>query len=335
MTKNAKMGKLFPLFAALSAVVIIAGIVLFALMGFNTSADRVKYKTVEVRYDVQVDINELTEGLETSCEEAFDANGLTFEKKTVPEVDGTYLGETTDMLLSYTFSASASDEAIEAARAAIAAEIAANYSAYNVHVAAHTVTNVPLEGAAWRAAVAVAVGVVVVLIYAGVRFGVAAGLTGLAVCVHDVLFTLAFFAVTRIPVFSTGAILFGAVSAVVSLVLWLIRCMRMREDFKDEEFKKLSAEEAVQRSAANSFKLVLGTAIAFAAVFIIVGAVAASGVRLMVLPMVVCAAVSAYSTLLLAPAVYAKLKKPFDKLKANHKPRYVGKKKGDKANNEA
>lgn len=331
MTKKIRTVKLLPVWIAVSAVVIIAGIILFALMGFNNSADRPTAKTFEVTYGVSVDLNEEEKAaLEKTCEDAFKANGLTFEKKTYPELDGSYLSETSNMLLQYTFAGNTDLTALNAAKTAVDGKIAADFAGKNVSASVHTLENVAFGEASWRAAVAIAVGVVVALVYVGIRFGVAAALTGLVACVHDVLFTLAFFAITRIPVYTAGAILFGAVAAVVSLVLWLIRCMKMREDFKDEAFKGLSAEEAVEKSAQNSFKAVVATAGALAAVFVVIGAVAASGVRLMVLPMIIPVAVATYTSLLLAPALHAHVKKPFDRFKVNRKPRYIGKKKGEK-----
>ena len=53
-----KRCKLLPVWLAVSAVILIAGIVLFALLGFNTSLDRPAYKTVDVSYNVVVELSE-------------------------------------------------------------------------------------------------------------------------------------------------------------------------------------------------------------------------------------------------------------------------------------
>ncbi|MGN1077683.1 MAG: hypothetical protein ACI4ST_04135, partial [Candidatus Gallimonas sp.] len=75
MTKKIRTVKLLPVWIAVSAVVIIAGIILFALMGFNNSADRPTAKTFEVTYGVSVDLNEEQKAeLEKTCEDAFKAN---------------------------------------------------------------------------------------------------------------------------------------------------------------------------------------------------------------------------------------------------------------------
>ena len=88
----------------------------------------------------------------------------------------------------------------------------------------------------------------------------------------------------------------------------------------------LDAEEAVEEACRNSYKTVLCFAVPLAVALIVLGAVATAGVRMFMLPALVPLAVSVYSSLLLAPAVYAPLKAKFDRFKTRHK-RYFGKKK--------
>ncbi len=329
MTKH--MNKLLALWVAISAVVIVAGIVLFALMGFNNQADSPTYKTITVNYGVRVEISDREEELQTLCENVFQEEGLSYtEKKVEAELDGTYLSETGNLLLTYTFQSGVSADTLEETVVSIEAKIAADFANMGIRVSAHTLENQPFSEYAWRAAVAIAVGVVVALIYVGIRFGVGAALTGLTVCVHDVLFTLALFAITRIPVYASAPALIGGVAAFISLVLWLIQCMKLRENGKEEAFKALPAEEAVPASLQTAWKTVVSVAGAFAAVILILGAVSASGVMLTVLPMLLAAAVPVYSSLLLAPALHVHVKAAFDRIKAKRKPRYVGKKKGEK-----
>ena len=71
-----KRSGLFPVWIALSAVIIIAGIVLFALFGFNTAMDRTESKTVDVSYNVVVELSEENKQfLQDTSEAAFSANG--------------------------------------------------------------------------------------------------------------------------------------------------------------------------------------------------------------------------------------------------------------------
>ncbi len=49
MNKRLKTLKLLPVYCAISAVIIIAGIILYALLGFNYGLEKPAYKTFEVR----------------------------------------------------------------------------------------------------------------------------------------------------------------------------------------------------------------------------------------------------------------------------------------------
>jgi len=329
MNKRQKTLKFLPVYCAVSAVIIIAGIILFALLGFNYGAEKPEYKSFEVQYNVVAGVEKYEDQIEKTCEDAFAANGISFDgKKLKEELGGNYSSETGNKLLVYTFAAKTADSALQAAMESVKTELAGKFASCEGTVAVHTVTNSRFTEALWRAAVAVAVGSVVGLIYIGIRFGVGAALSGLVSCTNSVFFTLAFFAVTRIPLFASAPLLYAAVAAFVSLLLWLLHLMKMRENFKDPSFASFSAEEAVAASVQSSDKLVFGTTGAIGLIVLIFGLIASAGVRALVLPVLVPVAVGLYSSTLLAPALHVHVKKAFDRWKANRKRnKYVGKKK--------
>lgn len=331
MSKRVRPVKLLPVWIAVSAVVIIAGIILFALLGFNYAAEQPASKTFELKYNVVAVIEEKEDDLQKACEDAFAANGISYSGKTVTnKVDGSYLSETGDVLLQYTFKGDVSSEKLEAAKTAVAEKLAADFANVQTNVDFHVLENESFHEASWRAAVAIAVGAVVVLIYIGIRFGVGCALTGLVACVHDVFFTLALLAIARIPLYAISPLLYAAIAAVVSLLLWMLQSAKMRENFKDPAYTALSAEEAVEESGKTALKPVLAVACTIAAVFVIFGAVAAAGVRTLVLPALIPVAAALYSSLLLAPALHVPVKSAFDRRKASRKQRYTGKKKAEK-----
>ena len=145
--------------------------------------------------------------------------------------------------------------------------------------------------------------------------------------VNSVFFTLGFFAITRIPVFALAPLLYAAVAAISFMLLWLLHCMKMRDNFKNPEFARFDAGEAVAASLKTSDKFVCFTAGALGIAVALVGLVAAASVRLLVLPAIVAVAVSLYSASLLAPSVHVYCKRAFDKIKRNKSPKYSGKKK--------
>lgn len=329
MNKRFGIAKLLPLWLALSAVVIIVGIVLYALFGFNYAASETK--TFEVTYNAVVSINEKEEELQQICEDAFSANGLKYSDKTVyDELSTSYFSETGENVLVYTFSGSVSDEALSTVENAVKAKLGENELYRDVSVSAHMQTRESFYESAWRGAIGIAVGAIVALIYVGIRFGIGSALTGLVACVHDSVLTLALLAIARIPVYAYTPLLFAAIAAFLSLLLWIVQCTKMRESFKDPAYGALSAEEAVQESYKASWKTGLAVSGTLAAVVAVIGLVAASGVRLFMLPALIPVLVGTYSSLVVAPALFVPIKARFDRMKLKRK-RYAGKQKADKA----
>lgn len=341
MTKRLKSLKIWPLFVAVSAVVILAGIILYALLGFNTSAEKPEYKTFEVQYNVVAVLNNKEEEIEKACEDAFAANNLSYENKELfNEVAGSLNLETGGKRLVYEFAGNTSDEALAAAKAAAEENFVFKNAAGETLAVEYTATLNTVKGetfteAGWRAAVAIATGAVVVLVYIGIRFGIASSLSGLVGMVNSVFFTLGFFAITRIPVFAVAPLLYAAIAAISFALLWLLHCMKMRENFKTPEFSKFAADEAVAESLNASDKYVYFTAGALGLAVLAVGAVATAGVRLLALPALVAVAAGLYSASLLAPSVHVYCKGAFDKLKKNKVRKYGGKKKSKGETEEA
>ena len=332
MNKSEKCLKLLPVWLAVSAVVIIAGIILWALLGFNYAAEKPTQKTFEVSYDVVVELGKEGETdpakLDELCMKAF------ADAKISPETsytdDSRY---TVGYMLRYTFSADTSDEALAAAKTAVEKAIGTTFPAHaDLAVSYHTLENQPLTTADWRGAVALAVGAVVAFIYVCVRFGPAAAITGCVNCVHDTLFALSVLAIARIPVSAASPLVIAGIAAFASILFWLVFCATLRGEGKNPANAAVSAFDAVtgaHRSAVKPISIIAGGA---ALVLLLVGLVAAPGVRLFTLPALLSVAAAAYSSLLLGPALHVHVKRPFDKLFSKQK-RYVGKKKAEDAQN--
>ena len=332
MNKSEKCVKLLPVWLAVSAVVILAGIILWALLGFNYAAEKPTYKTFEVSYDVVVDLGAEGETdpakLDELCLKAFK------DAKITP--DASYTDDsryTLNYMLRYTFSADTSDEALAAAKTAVEAAIKTTFPAHaDLAVSYHTFEQEKLTTADWRGAVAIAVGAVVALIYVCIRFGPAAAITGCVNCVHDALFALSILAIARIPVSAASPLVIAGIAAAASLICWLVFCALSRGEGKkntNAAVNALEATTAAHKSAVKPISIIAGGA---ALVLLLVGLVAAPGVRLFTLPALLSVAAAAYSSLLLGPALYVHVRRPFDKLFAKQK-RYVGKKKAENAEN--
>lgn len=318
-------GKGLALYAVLSAVVIIAGLILAFLLGFNYAS--AKERRVEVSYDAVVAIADKEGELRELCDKAFDENGVGYSSsQTGIELDSQSLGETGVKTIVYKFSAGESENALKNAADVIRQRAKSAYPDAEVTVAVHFGTSETFSDALWRGAIALAVAAIVAVVYVGIRYGFACAFAGLATALNGALFTVGLFAIVRIPVYAYSPLVFAGLGATLAIMFFLVQCFALKADSKDPSFETLSAKEAVQRSFAGSCKRVLLIALSVAIAFVVLGAVAAAGTRLFFLSALIPLAVGLYSSLLLAPAVLVPLKARFDKLKSTRK-RYAGKQK--------
>ena len=337
---------LLSVWAAVSAVLILAGIVLMAVLGFNTSLDRPEGKIFDVHYNVVVDLSEESRSsLETYCEDAFADAGIAYtdvvtlegQSDHVSPDKGAFTATGNDFVLRYTFAADVSDEALAAAKTAVEASIAGDEAFLlpaETYVSYDTFTLQAMNESMWRGAVAVAVAAIVALIYVAVRFGIGSALTGLVACVNDAFLTLAVFAIARIPVYAFAPMLYAAVAAVLSAIFWLIRCMKLRDDAKEPSAGTFSAEESVANAVRATDKIVWAVAgILLALLAVCALCTVMTGAAAVFAGALVPVAAALYSSMLLAPALHVKVKARFDAMKRRHA-RYEGKKKSVKANQE-
>lgn len=336
-----KRFKLLPVWAAVSAVIIIAGVLLMGLLGFNTASDRSRTAVLEVQYNVVVKNSDAAvKELEGVCEDALAEQGIgVLGKQTSDGVNDSQEWTT----LRYTVSAEdaeklgtvmekvASSDTQTKLSAAIAEETDGDSAVISelieFYPAVHTEELVSEYDWLWRGAAAV--GIVAALIYVGIRFGVGAAVTGLTVAVHDALFALSLLAIVRIPVFAAAPALYALIAAAISLALWIVHCCRIREITKVSE-QKLGAEETVALAYRGVFKTVVISVCLVACAIVlcsVAGFIAAPSLAAAFAPMIVCALSAGYSSLLLGPALHVHVKGAFDKLKKQDKPRYVGKQK--------
>lgn len=332
MTKM-KDSKLFAFLAAVSAVILVAGVILYALLGFNTLPDVPASKTVELNYNALVEIRDKEQALGKLCEDAFKANGLSYtEKESSKLLDSSTLNEGDDSKLVYTFT-SGDAEKFEAAVSAIRTSVAADadFADAAVFVSWHTQEARRLYESSWRGAIALAVGAVVALAYVAIRYGLSCGVAGLVCCAHDALLVPAFFALTRIPVYASAPLLYAAAAAFVSVVLWLAVSAKIKANGKAAE--AYSGEECILRASRESGKTLLIVAIAFAVCILVLGAVAVGGTALFILPMLLSVACPLYSATVIGPRVALPIRSALDKRRNEKRNRgaYVGKKKADEA----
>ncbi len=325
------MNKL-PIWLAVSALLLIVGVILYALLGFNHAVEKPQQKNFDVRYGVVAELNEQEDDIQEVCDTAFKAVGISYDSYvTVQEVDGNPASATGDKVLRFVFSASVEDAKLDAAKTLVENALsAATFDGIMPFVSFHTLENKTFGDMAWRGAIALAVGAICALVYVGFRFGWASALTGLTLSLHDALVTAAIFAITRIPVFNFGPLLFASIAMVFSVILWLVRAIKLREINKAEETANLSAKEAVALSCKECKWWNVVLLVALSAVLVVFAVIATAGMRVYLFPALFAVAVVAYSAFLLGPAINVPVKAFFDKFNRSKKPRYFGKKKAEK-----
>ncbi len=309
-----------------SLVLIIAGAVVFGLLGFSKDSTVRDKISVEVNGYISLLSEESRGEFLDFCEDTLEADGysvleVNYNSETSGFNDSVefVIAADTDTYTDQQLSALAetlqtsinglSDDQIENIESVVQFAPSVTYTVTQNNVFATY---------AWRAAVAGASVLVIAFIYAAIRFRPGMGLTVLVSGVHDVLLTLALIALLRIPVGVT-LIAVAAFSLLVSVGLNLAVCGGMRKNFRLDEWKDIPSREAVTRSVKESRRIVFGAAVALAAFVIligVVGAVLGTDLAFAMIGGLLAVIVSVYSALLLGPSVFAGIKARTDKRRA-------------------
>ncbi len=330
--------KLTLLFAVLSAVIIIVGVILYAVLGFNTSLDENQKCTVEVKYDVVVEVNEKEDELIRQCDTMLSRFG-TVKREMHKAIVTSSLSETTDSFLVYTLPAGTDlfelNSLVGALRGSLAEDAA--FEGAKIELSVHQLTSERFTEPAWRGAIAIAVGVIVALAYLAIRYGIDMGVGGLVCVAHDALFTLALLAICRIPVFSFMPVVCAAFAALVSVALWTYYCIRTKRALKAADNATLPRDLVYRKSLKEGTRPLASLALPLGFLVLIAFAVAvgaaivthAAAFLFTILAFVLAAAVPFYSVFLLGVEVCVPIRRDMEKRKANKKVRYIGKKKAE------
>lgn len=328
MSKLIKTVGKFKLWAILGALVIVAGILVGAVFGFNADPTLSDVKTVNVIFE-SYDNDERTDAVRNICESELGKAGLKDTYTFKGEVSG--LGNE----FVYVFSEATDSAKLETAKAAIQSSLSAaadedghilKGAFFYVSLHEEKVETVLASGYLWRGILAAAVILVIEFVYISVRYKLNMGTTAAATSLLSVLLTLAIIALTRIPV--TASVIYVAAFAMLySALLCMLIFNRMRENFKTDEYKGMPADQAIASSVPA--KVVLSFACVSAVALVLVGVIAVASVRWFALAALAALVSGTYASLLFMPAMYLPLKKISDK-KAAERARYDYKKGGSK-----
>lgn len=313
---------------AIALALVIAGAFIVGFIGFNADSTQKDFTSVEISDFAYSSHDETVQNeLYNLCKSEI-GNKYKITDYTLLE------GQTGGAVLQFVVSGTPDAAFCASLKSAIVAKNIEGVSSELVTVSFHTLENAPYYNYIWRTAVAAAVVAVILFAYVAVRFRLGMGVATLIAAVHDVLVMLALTSIFRIPsgVALAGVAVFGLLlSAVVNMLVF----GRMRRDFRTEEFKDKSVKEAVAQSLSGSKGLVLGISVVLAAVVVVlgvIGAVIATDLTFLAIAALISVLASAYSSLLLAPSLYALIKEKSDAVCAEKaKYNYSSDKKNDKS----
>ena len=318
---NLKLTSKMRLFAIISSVLIVAGMILGTVFHFtsgkffNYSGEYSSYKSVAVSY-VYTEFGD-NEKVEEICEKAFADAGI----KSYAETSGnTGVGNE----ITYKFAYSTDDNTLAEAVNAINAKIKEITSTFN---------DIPQSRAVYQtedgtlggekvlsmAAVALAVIIAVQAIYTVIRFKLSAMCTAFVAQLHNFALYAAVLALCRVPLTST-AMVFAVLLALATAVCVTFTFERIKRNLNDGDYAKLSAEEIIDLSAAQTFKsnvafcVFLVIVSLLMAVSTVVSALSIVAILSPVLCALVAFVVSCYGSVLFVPSMNACIRKMCGKI---------------------
>ena len=292
MSKLTKTVGKWKLWTVVSAIIVAAGIIVAAIFGFNADYTASDVKTMTVKLDSYVSVSDVkTEKVKDICESALEKAGLKDAYTMDGETSGG--GELAGAILYVTANS-------ERAAATLAA------------------------GYLWRAALAGAVVLLAEFIYIAVRYKLNMGAAAAISSLTGTLLTVALVALVRLPVTASLAYA-GAFALLYTTVTSMLALNKMRENFKTDEYKEKSADEAIVSSLP--VKTILAFAAVSAVALVLMGAIAVASVRWFAIASLIGVLAGTFASLIFMPAIYLPLKKLSDK-RAAERARYDYKKSG-------
>ena len=315
--------KLALILSVVLAAILAAGIVLCALLGFNSSIKDTKNVYVDAEYYTYYESGDTVKGI---CNEAFGLAGL--------EVEDEQIGEkgVAGYDIVYVFDKDTSMELLREVKAYIDWKLEeAGFVDKMITVTTQEVNVVgtTAQNYVGRGLVALLIFAVASVLYVWLRYKMFAALYMLGSNLLTMGLTTAVIALTRIPVTPSVAAAIAA-SVLFSAVTVLMFFNRLRAAQKEESAADKSAEEIISSSIAWKETTVFTVLMTVALLIMI--CVGKSAIAWFSLSAMIGVHLAAFISLVYLPATFVPAKKLADKLAAKKSSGYKGAKKGDKAN---
>ncbi len=296
---------------------------------FNWGGEYGSYQKIEVTYRFDMDEDEV----EAICEDAFEANGVSYYTKTYSN------NGASEYYIEYRFLSSVDGDALAAAADAIV-EAAEGYDWYDWSIFSASSSEVETVIGGGRdlmyVGIALAAAVVFQFLYFLIRYKLTMAIAAFVADLHNLVIFLALLAITRVQVTFT-VIALGVFVVLLTMIACGIIFDKMRKNFRTDEYKAMSSFEQSDAAAAESFRLVtiingcIAAAFAVILVFTAIGALSVYGLFMPCICGIIAALVCEYGCMFFVPSIYSRLKQRSDDYAVKKASRYVGAKKSANA----
>lgn len=292
-------------FAILSLAIIGVGLIVWIAAGFNLGLDFTGGTIVKIQIGAELDEDGAYEEYASEITAVFEANGIK-----VSQMQQEDSGE--DAAISVRFQdidGYSADQMSDLIQNEITAQLTAalNPDGSNADFQVQESQRIGATASSdllSSALLAIIISALLILIYIAIRFELLSGLATLVTIVHDVLIVCAFVAICRIEVNS------GFIAALITVIGYSINNTiiifdRVRENMNDTTLAKkgnnyivnLSVKQTLVRSCYTTFSTLLAVAL--------LAIIGVSSIKIFLLPIIVGTIAGAYSSILLAPALWA------------------------------
>ena len=305
-----KIAGKFKIFLPVALLILVAGIVLAAIFGMNTSPEYGSEKTLKIHVNSYYS-EERVNAVETACAKVFSDKSVDESYKRVERS-----ASANDYTIVYSFKGDFSNEKLNELRTEVAAKLTGENGALNgidedlVSVSASSSVPHTARSAHFilRAAIAGGVLLVAVFVYTAIRHKLAGGVIAAAITLVTLALTTALTVIVRVPVSSTCAnALF--LSTVLGAVYGVAVAGKMRKAETNEENEGLSAKEIVAKEMPEKPLLIATCALAVG--IVLIGAMGISPVQWLSLIALLGLASAYFTAGILFPSIYPPI---FEKL---------------------
>lgn len=340
MKKDFKVVQKFPILIAISAVVILAGLLVMIFSGLNIGIDYEGGAKVSIQFEGDYSENaEFRNGFEDKFTAFINDNGYevadkmqvsplkdggsTYEFRLSYELNGKKVGKSEEEQTAFIQSLNGADDdaSDEGFKGVLEAEVQKYLEEKGMGAEyAEDCIRIELIGATSSQALlnstflAIALALVAILVYIMIRFTVSSGLAAICGLTHDVLIMIALTAIFQIPVNTTF------IAAVITIIGYSINASivifdKVRECRKSTAFAYASDEEIANYAIKHSFVKIALSIITTLIMVVALVLFSVSTIQEFILPIIFGLIAGTFSALCLSPSIWVKFRKIGAKMK--------------------